>query len=113
MFGIGTQEIVIIVFLLLFVVLPIFLATKLKKRYPNRLWIGILLCLLNGGLAQFYLPGGLKYFLILAVIFVILKTVMGSANAFLVTDVLAILFIWYRHYKIKQSPLSEVKLQGS
>jgi len=112
MFGIGTQEIVIIL-AVLFLALPIFLALKLKKRYPNRLWVGIVLCLLNGGLAQFYLPGGLKYFLILAVIFVILKTVMGSANAFLVTDVLAILFIWYRHYKIKQSPLAAVKLQGS
>ncbi len=112
MYGIGTAELVVIAIPFLGFVL-IFLLVKLRKRYPNRLWIGILLGLLIGPLAQFYLPGGLKYVAILAVIYGILHSPIGSENAYLVTELLGILLIWYRHYKIKQSPLSEVKLQGS
>ena len=99
MSGIGTQELAVIILVLGFMLLPILVVMILRKRYPNRLWIGILLCLLNGGVAQFYLPGGTGYFIGVAVLFVVLKQFIDSLGAFLLAAVTAIFLIWYRHAK--------------
>lgn len=95
----GASEILVIVLLVFFIAtaaLPIYLG----KKYPNRLWIGIVLCLLNCGMGQFYLPGGLKYFLILAIAFVFLKAAWGPDSAWLIAGFLSVGIMWWRFARL-------------
>ena len=64
MFGIGSQELLII-FGIIIVILTMILPLRFQKWHPNKMWLGFLFTLLNPPFAQFYVPGGLKYFLIL------------------------------------------------
>jgi hypothetical protein len=103
MFGIGMQEITVIL-LLLIVLAFAFVPLILRKYYPNKLWLGIILALFFGT-GQFYLPGGLKYFLGLAFLYVILKTIMqDQAVAFFITDLLSAGVMYWRFLKIQAKP---------
>ena len=95
----GVPEILVIA-VLVFLVASAMLPFYLGKKYPNRLWLGIVLCLLNCGMGQFYLPGGFKYFLILAIIFVFLKQALGADTAWIVAGFLSVGFMWWRFTKL-------------
>lgn len=103
MAGIGMQEIIIIL-LLVIVVAFAFIPLILRRYYPNKLWLGIILALFFGT-GQFYLAGGLKYFLGLAFLYVILKTILqDQIVAFLITDLLSGGVMYWRFLKIQAKP---------
>lgn len=47
--GIGMQELMVLFLVALFIVFAA-LPFILRKRYPDKLWLGIVLCLLNPGM---------------------------------------------------------------
>lgn len=101
--GIGMQELIILVFVILliaFATLPFIL----RKRYPDKLWLGIFLCLLNPGMGQFYLLGGFKYFIGLVILFVILKQLLGSGYAWLISDLASVGIMYWRFLKKSEKP---------
>jgi len=104
--GIGTQEIVIL-FLFGLIVLFMALPFILRKYYPNKIWIGILLCLVSG-MGQFYLHGGLKYFIGIALLYIVLKEIVGNMLiAMLIADIFSAGVMYWRFLKIKEKPWSE------
>ena len=76
---IGTAEIIIILFVLFLIGLNICLPLILQKYYPNKWWLGIVLCLFLGG-GQLYLPGGIKYVIVLGILYGILETFIGNTT---------------------------------
>lgn len=106
MYGIGMQELMILVIVALFIAFAA-LPFILRKRYPDKLWLGIVLCLLNPGMGQFYLLGGLKYFIGLAVLFMILKQVVGSGYAWVVSDLASVGIMYWRFLKKSEKPWIE------
>ena len=75
--GIGGQELLVIVVIFLFLSIQIGLPLWLQKRYPNRIWLGIILCFICGT-AQFYLPKSWKYFFLCVFVFIFLKNIYGD-----------------------------------
>ncbi len=103
---IGPTEIIVI---LMFVLLIFFLALPLilRRRYPYRLWVGIVLCLLIGT-GQLYLPGGLKYVIGLGILYVILKPLFVNAIlALFVANLFSAGIMYWRFLKLEQSPLKK------
>ena len=95
MFGIGLQELFVL-FMLLFLLSPIILTVLLRKYFPNRLWIGVLLCLYSPA-GLFYIKGGLKYFISLAIVYVILRALIGSDIYLLIfTNTVSALLMYIR-----------------
>jgi hypothetical protein len=104
--GIGMQELIIlffVAFLIAFTALPFIL----RKRYPDKLWLGLVLCLLNPGMGQFYLLRGLKYFIGLFVLFMILKQVVGSGYAWMVSDLASVGIMYRRFLRKSEKPWME------
>lgn len=101
MFGFGTQEIIVI-FLILFAFTILYLPFLLRRRYPNKLWIGLILCFVSGT-AQFYLPGGLKYFIGLIILYVLLEQYIGnSLYALFIVDFFQLGVMYWRFLKQKR-----------
>jgi hypothetical protein len=67
-----------------------------KERYPGKLWLAILLCVLNPGMGQFYLPGGTKFFIGLGLLFVILKQLIGSSYSWMICILSSTVIIYPR-----------------
>ena len=112
MSGIGMPEIIVI-FVLIIVIAFTFIPLILRKYYPNKLWLGIILSLFLGT-GQFYLPGGLKYFLGLAFLYVILKTItQNQALAFSITDLLSAGVMYWRFLKIEARPWEKPREEKS
>jgi len=63
------------------------------------LWLGIALCFLNPGMGQFYLTGGIRYFIALCVLFVLLKQTVGSEYAWIFSGLASIGIMWWRFTK--------------
>jgi hypothetical protein len=100
MFGLPELIILAVVFLVVFG--PIIAVFYCRKHYPNRLWIGIVLCLFNGGIGQFYLPGGTKFFFIAFALYVILVKWIGYG--LLAVNLLSAGIIYWRHLKLQAKP---------
>ena len=104
MMGIGTQEIIILLLFLVAFVLFMALPFILRECYPNKLWVGILLCLVCG-MGQFYLHGGLKYFIGIAIFFIFLKAIIGNAmTAIFIADIFSAGIMYWRFLKIQEKP---------
>ncbi len=100
---IGVTEIIVILMLVLLIVF-LALPNILRKYYPNRLWVGILLCLLLGT-GQLYLPRGVKYLIGLAVLYVILKSLTGNATyALIIANLFSVGIIYWRFLKLEEKP---------
>jgi hypothetical protein len=95
-------ELIVIVMVLIFLFGPIIAVTWLRKRYPNRLWIGIVLCLINGGIGQFYLPGGTKFFFLTFVLYMIFVKWIGYG--LLIVNLMSAGIIYWRYLKLQQKP---------
>lgn len=76
----------------------------LKNKYPNRLWIGLLLCVLTP-LGHFYLDKAWGWLIGLGVCYVIIKYVIDNASiAYVIANVLSLFCFWYRFLKAQQAP---------
>jgi hypothetical protein len=102
MFGIGLPELIVLVVMFLIVFGPIIAVSYCRKHYPNRLWIGIVLCLVNGGIGQFYLPGGTKFFFLAFALYVIFVKWIGFG--ILVVNLLSAGIIYWRYLKLQEKP---------
>lgn len=102
MFGIGVPELIVLVVVFLIIFGPIAAVHYCRKHYPARLWIGIVLCLFNGGIGQFYLPGGMKFFFLTFVLYVIFVKWIGYG--FLVVNLLSAGIIYWRYLKLQEKP---------
>jgi len=76
---------------------------KIGKKYPNKLWLGVLLSVIFSAFGQFYIPGGPKYFIILVVIFGLSNGVINIEWAYTLTGILSIILIWHRILKVRIS----------
>lgn len=96
----GTMQIFVVLLLL---VAPLVLALVLKRVYPDRTWVGILLALL-GVFGQFYQADALMYFIALLLIFVIWTGYFGpSVFVVCAINVLSALVMWYRFRKNRET----------
>ncbi len=100
MFGLPELIVLVVVFLMVFG--PIIAVFYCRKHYPNRLLVGIVLCLFNGGIGQFYLPGGTKFFFIAFALYVILVKWIGYG--LLAVNLLSAGIIYWRHLKLQAKP---------
>ena len=102
MFGIGLPELIVLVLVFFLIAVPFIAVFYCRKHYPGRLWIGIVLCLFNGGMGQFYLPGGTKFFFLTFVLYVVL--VKWSGYGILFADLFAAGIFYWRYLKLQQKP---------
>jgi uncharacterized membrane protein len=98
MFGIPELIVLVVVFVIIFG--PIIAVFYCRKHYPNRLWIGIILCLVNGGIGQFYLPGGTKFFFIAFALYIALVKWIGYG--LFIVNLLSAGIIYWRYLKIRE-----------
>ena len=100
MFGIGAPELIVIIIILLLLVLPIWLSFFLRKKYPGKVWLGLLLAFLFTPSGQFYVEGAILWIIALFVCHVIFKAVVGNiALAWLLTSILSSMIMYYRLLK--------------
>ena len=98
---IGTQEILVILIVILLIVIACS-PFVLKKYYPNKKWVGLSLCLLLTT-GQFYLEGGLKYFITLFILYVVLKQFTSMFSAILVDNLISVGIMYWRFLKLDNS----------
>jgi hypothetical protein len=80
MFNVSFPEVIIIIILVLILGLPWILITNfLKKKYPGRMWLGILLTIIFVPFGQLYLDGGIYWMIALIILLVLSKTLNGGA----------------------------------
>jgi len=100
MFGIGAPELIVILVLLLFLILPIWLSLFLRKKYPDKIWLGLLLSFLFTPLGQLYVEGAIIWIIVLFVCHVIFNSVVGNiALAWTLTSILSSMIMYYRLLK--------------
>jgi hypothetical protein len=66
----GIPEIVVIVFVLFFVILQFWLPLFLRKRYPERIWIGLIVAFFIGPFAQLYVGGARAIIISITIVFI-------------------------------------------
>jgi hypothetical protein len=94
--------ILIIATLLFVTVFPLLM----QKYYPNKMWLGIILCLctITG---QLYLPGGVKYLIGLLIFGFILSRIPPIDNYILIKSIifhlLSAVIIYWRFSKLNKS----------
>lgn len=100
MSGLGAPEIIVICGVLVAFLLPIWLILFLKRRFPGRMWLGILLAVCLAPMGQLYLDGALKWFFLLFGVYVVTKVATGSmAMMWITTSVLSGAVMYYRLLK--------------
>jgi len=103
----GIQEILVIILVIAILLFSIGLPLILRKYFPNKLWVGIILCLFLGT-GQLYLPSGIKYIIGLGIFYVILKILFKDATlALIVANLLSVGIIYWRFLKLNQEPLQK------
>lgn len=98
----GFPELIVLMVLFLVIFGPIIAVLYCRRHYPNRLWIGIVLCLINGGIGQFYLAGGTKFFFLTLVLYFILVKWIGFG--LLVVNLLSAGILYWRYLKLREKP---------
>jgi len=78
MFGIGGPEL-LVVFIIFFLFFPIWLSSFLRKRWPGKMWIGLIMSFVFAPLGQLYVEGAALWIIILFVCHYIFKTIIGDA----------------------------------
>lgn len=104
--GIGTPELIVLVLVALSIAVAA-LPFILRKRYPDRLWLGIVLCILNSGMGQFYLFGGLRYFIGLFVLFIICRQFLGNGYGWMISVLASVGIMYWRFVKASENPWLE------
>ena len=94
MFGIGPTEVIII---LIFLILPLLITLLLRMKYPEKIWVGLILCFLFTPIGQFYTKGAIVYVIALFVFHSIFAAVLGNALApWPLTIILSMTIIYFR-----------------
>jgi uncharacterized membrane protein len=103
---IGGQEIIVILLIFLIIIFAA-LPLILRKYYPYKLWVGMILCLFLGT-GQLYLPSGLKYLIGIGILYVLLKTLLADALlAMLIANLLSVGIIYWRFKRLEQNPFKK------
>jgi hypothetical protein len=106
MFGFGAQEIIVILMLLVIIFGPLWLTVFLRKKYPQREWLGIILAFVFAPVGQFYLDGAIWYTIGLFVIYLIIKSITEiSAVSWLATCFFSSLLMYYRFSKLESGKM--------
>ncbi len=96
------QELIIIAVMISIIALPMGLTIFLKKRYPRKVWIGVLLAFFCDPVGQWYLENSIWYILGLFVFFVAVKYfTTNNLLAWVLNMFLSALIMYYRLSKIK------------
>ena len=101
---VSASHMVMIISILVFVFgIPLIL----KKYYPVRPRLGILLCLIliTG---QLYLPGGVVYFLGLVLLFSILSKLVNDGFSLIVVNLLSAGIMYWRFSQLNKEPAQEI-----
>jgi hypothetical protein len=109
--GIGIPELIVLLLVALFIAFAA-LPFILRKRYPDKLWLGIVLCLLNPGMGQFYLTGGLRYFIGLFLLFMLLKQVVGSGYGWMISELASVGIIYWRFLRKTEKAVVGKSIEG-
>lgn len=110
--GVGIPELLVITILIGSVAFPLWLSYFLRKKYPRRIWIGMLLAFFFPALGQWYLEGALWWILGLGLTFSVLKKVSGNTQlAWLLSMILSALVMYYRLLKAKPLILPETNIE--
>jgi hypothetical protein len=100
MFGIGVPELIVIFILLFLLILPIWLSLFLRKQFPGKIWLGLLLSFIFTPLGQLYLEGAILWIILLFICHVIIKVLLGNLMlAWLLTMILSSMIMYYRLLK--------------
>jgi hypothetical protein len=105
MFGIGTQELIILLIILLVIIVPIWVSIRLRKKVPNKQWLAITLSIIFCPWGHLYLEGAAGYIIALFLLAGISKALTG---AFLLPFVASPLMMWYRFNKLSKARTLDV-----
>jgi H+/Cl- antiporter ClcA len=110
--GVGIPELLVIAILIGLIAFPIWLSCFLRKKYPRRIWIGMLLAFFLPALGQWYLEGALWWILGLGLTWSVFKIASGNAPlAWISTMILSALVMYYRLLKAKPLILTETNIE--
>ena len=75
----------------------------IKKKYPNKLWLGLLLCFLSP-FGHLYLDRAWPWLIGLVISFGVIKGIIGDGGiAYLVMDALSLFCFWFRFLKAQRA----------
>ena len=98
------QELIIIAIMILIIALPLCITLFLRKRYPGKILIGVLLAFFFDPVGQWYLENSILYFLGLFLFFTLVKYfTMNNLVAWISNMFLSALIMYYRFSKIKSA----------
>jgi hypothetical protein len=110
--GVGIPELLVIALVIGSVAFPVWLSYFLRKKYPRRIWIGMLLAFLFPPLGQLYLEGALWWILGLSLMFSVFKIASGNTQfAGLSLMILSAMVMYYRLLKAKPLILPETNVE--
>ena len=98
MYGIGLWEILILLIILVIIVGPILLSLFLRKKYPRKMWVGIVLSFFFAPFGQLYLEGGAVY--IIALIVIIAVALQYGTGYFFLSNIVSAIIMYYRMRKV-------------
>jgi len=106
--GIGIPELLVMAIAIGSIAIPLWLTYFLRKKYPRRIWIGMLLAFFFPALGQLYLEGALWWILGLGVTFTVFKKVTDNMQlTWLLSMILSAVVIYFRLLKAKPLILGE------
>ena len=101
----GIPEILTILILIALIIFPVWLSIFLRKRYPKRIWIALILGFFFPAFGQFYVAEKVGWYVLgLGLCFVLFKVIFGSQGAWLLVSVLSSLTLWYRVLRAQSLP---------
>ena len=78
MFGIGIPELIVIIILLLSLFIQLYLPIFLKKRYPLKMWLGILLSIILFPFGHLYIDRAAIYIIALIIVAALSQALTGE-----------------------------------
>ena len=96
----GRKDVGGLLVLLLVTIVPA-ITVMFRRFYPERLWVLAVLCSLNGAIAQFYLPGGTIFFIVIAGLDVVLLKLSRDGRIITLLNLLALLILYLRYVRMR------------
>jgi hypothetical protein len=110
--GIGVPELLVIAIFLGLIAFPLWLSYFLRKKFPRRIWIGMLLAFFFPALGQWYLEGALWWIVGLGLMFTAFKIASGNPSlAWLLSMILSALVMYYWLLRAKPLILPETNVE--
>lgn len=100
---IGFYELLILLLGLFVVFIPFFITIFLRKRYPGKIWLGILLSIILNPIGQLYIEKAIIYIIILFVFFSLSNALISNVGlSWFFTDILSAMIMYYRLIKVRK-----------